>query len=71
MAAEFKPSMASMGSEERALAQLVYLAKVAPLLEAHMKKHPGELPEWILKQVDQSATALSLVVGFVAKREKK
>lgn len=71
MAGEFKPSIASMGSEDRALAQLAYLSKVAPLLEAHMRKHPGELPEWLLGQIDQSATALSMVVGYLSKREKK
>lgn len=71
MSAEFKPSIASMGSEDRALAQLSYLTKVAPLLEAHLKKHPGELPEWLLNQIDQSATALSMVVGFLSKREKR
>lgn len=60
-----------MGSEDRALAQLAYLAKVAPLLEAHMKKHPGELPEWLITQIDQSATAISMVVGYLSKREKK
>lgn len=71
MGAEFKPSPASVGSEDRALAQLAYLTKVAPLLEAHMKKHPGELPEWLITQIDQSATAISMVVGYLSKREKK
>ena len=62
MAAEFKPSPASLTSVEKTLAALRYIRKAVDLIEAYVEE-TGELPSWVTTKVYGAAKDLGMCVS--------
>lgn len=70
MAAEFKPSPASLTPVEKTLAALRYIRKAVDLIEVYVEE-TGELPSWVTAKVYGAAKDLGMSVSAIKKLQRR
>ena len=70
MAAEFKPSSASLTPTEKTLAALRYIRKAVDIIEAYVEE-TGELPSWVTAKVSGAARDLGMSVSAIKQLQQR